>query len=432
MKHLPTLFALLSVIYLLSCEKEADLALPVVQQPVPDNETPQDPQSPPPATSGEVTVFEPGLMDDNYILVNDAGANRVYLMDKQGVILHEWELTHNIGNDVYLLDDGRLLASLESDDPQILLGGQGGQLQFIGVDGKVEWSFTYSSEEAELHHDADLLPNGNILAMVWEKLAVEDAKAAGSSADMDLYLEALIEIDPNTDTIVWEWHAWDHLVQDHDASKGNYGNVEEDIRKIDLNYVSNEKGDIMHANGIAYDPVNDLIYLSVNFYNEVWVIDHSTSSDEAKDSSGGVQGVGGDLVYRFGNPEAYRNTSGTTLFHRNHHPNLLSNGNMLIYSNGSDQSTVYELEFSSPFYLVPGADNEPAVTWSFTHPDLFSPKVSGAVLLENGNILITEGDFGIWEVNREGQIIWKYHAPGFFWRAYHYKKDHPGIEALGL
>ena len=34
----------------------------------------------------------------------------------------------------------------------------------------------------------------------------------------------------------------------------------------------------MHANGLDYDPINDVIYLSVNYYDEIWVIDHSTTT----------------------------------------------------------------------------------------------------------------------------------------------------------
>ena len=392
---------------------------------------------------GSVEVFNANKVDENYILVNDAAANRVYLMDKEARLLYEWTLTNNIGNDVFLLPNGKLLASLESDNPQIKLGGKGGRLQFIDPDGTVDWDFIYSSLDGETHHDVELLPNGNIIAMVWEERSSIDALQAGFSLDTNVVVESIIEVNPNTNEIVWEWHSWDHLIQNQDETKNNHGVISEHPERININYAAGSenptenKGDIMHANGIAYDKLNDVILLSVNFYSEIWVIDHSTSTQEAASSEGGNYGKGGDLVYRFGNPEAYDNTIGERLFHNNHFPNLLKGadlGKLLIFSNGSDieQSTVFELELPTTFDLKANADNELKILWSFTDPELYSGRISGAVTLPNGNILITEGDYGFWEVTREKEVVWKCSSEGFFWRAYSYAKSAPEILSLGL
>ncbi len=392
---------------------------------------------------GVVEVFNADKTDENYILVNNAGANRVFLMDKEARLLYEWTLTNNIGNDVFLLPNGKLLASLESDDPQIQLGGKGGRLQFVAPDGTVDWDFIYSTSEGETHHDAELLPNGNIIAMVWETISAELAAQAGFMLEEGVFPESIIEIDPSTNEIVWEWHSLDHLIQDHDVAKDNFGVIADHPERIDINYVPKSgnsveiKGDIMHANAIAYDEVNDVILLSVNFYSEVWAIDHSTTKEEAASSTGGNYGKGGDLIYRFGNPEAYENSMGDRMFHNQHFPNLLygaDQGKMLIFSNGNDigQSAVFELELPSAYDLQANTNNELNITWSFTDPDLYSEKVSGAVLLPNGNILITEGDFGFWEVTREKEVVWKFKAPGFYWRGYSYSKSAPEIQALDL
>ena len=392
---------------------------------------------------GIVEVFNADKVDDNYILVNDAAANRVFLINKEARLLHEWSLTNNIGNDAFLLPNGKLLASLESDDPQIKLGGKGGRLQIVAPDGTVEWDFIYSSLNGETHHDAEMLPNGNIIAMVWQRFSTEVATQAGFMLEDDVFPESIIEINPATDEIVWEWHSWDHLIQDHDPTKDNFGVVSEHPERIDINYVpksetvADVKGDIMHANAIAYDEVNDVILLSINFYSEVWAIDHSTSTVEAAGQSGGNYGKGGDLIYRFGNPQTYQNSLGSRLFHNNHFPNLLKGedqGKLLMFSNGNDlgQSTVFELELPSAYDLQTNSNNELKITWSFTDPELYSPKVSGAVPLPNGNILITEGTFGFWEVTREKEVVWKCNIQGFIWRGYHYAKDAPEIKLLGL
>jgi len=391
----------------------------------------------PPEIMGTIETLNSLLIYDGLVLMNDAGNNRAFLMDKNARLIHEWPLSNDLGNDAFLLPNGKILASLEADDTQIRLGGQGGKVQFIAADGTIEWNFDYSSPDAETHHDAELLPNGNVIVLVWEKRVLQEATDAGSNSMVDVFPEAVIEIDPSTDEIVWEWHAWDHLIQDFDDTKENYGVIGDNPRLINLNHVSIDNGDIMHANGIAYDPIKDVIFISANFFSEVWVIDHSTTTSEAASNNGGNYGIGGDLVYRFGNPSAYNNSAGERLFFNNHFPNLLKGddqGNMLIFSNGNglDQSTAYELRLPDVFSLDVNTDNEPEVIWSFTDPDLFSPKISGVVKLPNGNRMITEGDFGVWEVTEAGEVVWKFNASGFFWRAYHYDKDAPEIMSLGL
>lgn len=385
---------------------------------------------------GTVTFFNEELIEDDYILVNDAASNRVYLMDKNADLVYEWPLGERIiGNDVILLNDGTLLASLESDNPDFQFGGQGGIIQLIDKNGQALWNFDYSNTEYRSHHDVELLPNGNVLAIAWEKMDKDQAIANGSKLGTDIFPESIIEINPLTSAMVWEWHAKDHLIQDFDSSKLNFGSIEENPQLINLNYVDAVGGNIMHANGIGYDDLNDLIYLSVNYYSEVWVIDHSTSADDAASHSGGKFGKGGDLLYRFGNPSTQNDETTERLFINNHYPNLFEPGKILIYTNGGDleQSTVYELKLPTELTqkTIPET-TQPEILWSFTDPELYAPKVSGAVRLPNGNTLITEGDFGLWEVTQQGEVVWKFSAPGFFWRAYHYAKDDPAILALGL
>ncbi|WP_339628415.1 aryl-sulfate sulfotransferase [uncultured Maribacter sp.] len=385
---------------------------------------------------GTVTFYNEEQIEDHYILVNDAAANSVYLMDKNADLVYEWPLGDRIiGNDVILLNDGTLLASLESDNPDFQFGGQGGIIQIIDKNGKALWNFNYSNTEHRSHHDVELLPNGNVLAIAWEKMVKDEAIANGSKLGTDIFPESIIEIDPITSTIVWEWHAKDHLIQDFDESKLNFGSIEENPQLINLNYVDADGGNIMHANGIGYDELNNLIYLSVNYYSEVWVIDHSTSTVDAALHSGGNFDRGGDLLYRFGNPSTQNDGTTQRLFINNHYPNLFEPGKMLIYTNGGDleQSTVYELKLPTALNQksIPQI-TQPEIIWSFTDPELYAPKVSGAVRLPSGNTLITEGDFGLWEVTQQGEVVWKFSAPGFFWRAYHYAKDDPAILALDL
>lgn len=391
-----------------------------------------------PDTFGTVVAFNSATASSGYILMNDAAANRVFLMTRNSEIVYEWDMDgRRLGNDVRLLPNGQLLAMLESADPQITIGGFGGRMALINPDGSESFSFDYSTDDVIMHHDAELLPNGNILTMIWERKSAQEATDAGYELNVEVFPDGLIEIDPNTSQIVWEWYMWDHLVQDFNAAADNFGSVATDVRKININHIVNDNGDISHANGIAYDADKDVIYLSANFFSEVWVIDHSTTTAEAATSSGGNYGFGGDLVYRFGNPLAYDNPMGEVRFDHNHYPNLIDDtnpGDILVFANGNSgtQSTAYELVLPTTFGLAANQDNEPTVAWSFTDMDLHSPKVSGVEALPNGNRLITEGDYGLWEVTPSGEIAWKLEAAGFFWRAYHYDLDDPAIENLPI
>ena len=152
----------------------------------------------------------------------------------------------------------------------------------------------------------------NVLFLVWEKIDATIADLNGVNFDGDIFPEKLVEVNPDTNEIVWEWSSWNHIIQDHDNTKPNYGNVSDNPQLININYNLQSNGDFMHANGIDYDASKDVIYISVNFFNEIWVIDHSTTTEEATLNSGGTYNKGGNLLYRFGNPEAYNNQQGGT------------------------------------------------------------------------------------------------------------------------
>tara|TARA_R100001369_G_scaffold38462_1_gene64153 strand:- start:2336 stop:3655 length:1320 start_codon:yes stop_codon:yes gene_type:complete len=394
--------------------------------------------------SGDVLIYKQDKVQDGYVLVNDASNNRAYIIEKtQSEILFEWNLPSGIGNDAELLDNGNLLVALTAVDPAYSFGGYGGRLAIVDPLGNLIWDYPYSDEVNLAHHDLEMLPNGNVLFLAWEKKEKQELIENGYSADDEnIYIEKLIEINPVNNEIVWEWNSWDHIVQDVNSAAFNYGSVSDNPSLIDINYTDVLKegsyvGDIMHANGLEYDETRDLIYLSVNYFSEVWVIDHSTSIAESATSSGGNYNVGGDLVYRFGNPLAYKNDKSDRMFFHNHNPNLVPGGeSLLIFSNGipsvNPHSNVLELRIPDSFNLLKDQKNELDVIWSYSHEDLFSAKVSGAYRLPNGNTLITEGTSGYWEVTNLKEVVWKFEGKGFFWRGYHYEKDSNAILNLGL
>ena len=443
------IFILLLGFSIIACEKsdtpvndDPDKEIVEEEEEEVDPGEPDNPESP--NIAGEILIHDFDRSQKGFVLVNDVAQNKVYLMEKENAeIVFEWDMPVRIANDAFLLDNGNLLVALIDEEPAYTFGGYGGRLAIISPSNDIILDYSYSDDVNLSHHDLQMLPNGNILFLAWEKKSGSELEESGYAGDDEaIYAEKLLEIDPNNNQIVWQWNSWDHIIQEVDESLENYGTVSENPQLININYVDHLKegsyeGDIMHANGLEYDEERDLIFLSVNFFSEVWVIDHSTSIEQASSNSGGNFNKGGDLVYRFGNPAAYNNEEGGRMFYHNHTPALVpENTGLLVFSNGipavDAHSTVYELNLPEEFELKANTNNELEIAWSFMHEDLFSPIVSGAYRLPNGNTLITEGSDGFWEVTESGEIVWLFEGEGFFWRGYHYNLDSPAIEAIGL
>ncbi|MEM9920942.1 MAG: aryl-sulfate sulfotransferase [Bacteroidota bacterium] len=377
-----------------------------------------------------------------YTLIYPHNQPSVFLLDNCGEIVHEWPDSSNFrpGNTAYLMDDGRLIktkrnASIAGDS--IWAGGGGAIVEIRDWDNQLLWSYELNNADARLHHDIEPLPNGNILMLAWERKTNAEAIAAGRRPDLlnqtVLWPDYLFEINPTNDEIVWEWYAWDHLIQDFDSTKQNYGVVSEHPELIDLNWDTNDaKADWMHSNAIDFNNELNQVMISVPQFHEIWVIDHSTTTAQAASSNGGRSNKGGDLLYRVGNQQAYKkgDADDQILFyqHDTHWANefLPDNhpfaGHMVCFNNrvGPDFSTVEIFEAPWNMYIT---DYEPFDgTWppyEFTntiyHPDttaVYSTGLSSAQLLPNGNTLICSGRQGyIFELTPSNEIVWEYVTP---------------------
>ena len=184
----------------------------------------------------------------------------------------------------------------------------------------------------------------------------------------------------------------------------------------------------MHTNSIDYNEEFDQILLSVRYYSEIWVIDHSTTSAEAAGHTGGNSGMGGDLIYRWGNPQAYdRGTSSNRKLYEQHDTQWIDEGfqgegNILIFNNGVGRhySTVDEIvppvDDNGNYYLESGSAYGPTTpTWSYNpSPSFYASHLSGADRLPSGNTLICNGESPgkLWEVTPEGTKVWEYNGFG--------------------
>jgi hypothetical protein len=362
-----------------------------------------------------------------------------YLIDKCGQQVHSWKSKYTPGFTATLLNDGSLLRSGVVENPVFNAPGGGGIIEKIGWDGTIDWSYRISDSSIRQHHAITPMPNGNILALVWEKKTNQEAIAMGrnpAKVGEVLWSEKIVEIKPNgfnSGTIVWEWKLWDHLIQNFDNERINFSPISEHPELIDINYITNanqKDPDWIHSNAIDYNPELDQIILSAHSFNEIWIIDHSTTTEQAATHSGGKSNKGGDIIYRWGNPAAYdRGTPADKKLFGQHDPQwirrgLPDEGKIIIFNNGMGRMGNY----SSIDILAPIMDNygnykletnntyAPLLPeWTYTDPirsNFFAFNQSGAQRLPNGNLLVcvsTTGTF--FEVTPDKKIIWKYICP---------------------
>ena len=378
-----------------------------------------------------LTVVAHAQVSPGFRMIGPHGTSDTYLLDTTGAVVHTYPSGFTPGNGVYMMADGSIMRAVRlpgGPGP----GGTGGGIQHIAFDGTILWDFAYNTGGVWGHHDIEVLPNGNVLLIAWESKTNAEAVAAGrnpATVGSILRPEHIVELrrsGPTTAIIAWEWHTWDHLIQDFDSTKANFGVVANHPELLDINFpgTTPNSGDWQHANSVSYDPVNDWVLLNSPFLNEFWIIDHSTTTAEAAGHTGGTHGMGGDFLYRWGNPAAYQKGTAAdqklfgqhgTVFIEPDHP---GGGNVLIFNNqfGGNFSAVHELVLpivAGSLTIKPDGTYGPdAPVWEYTAPtptSFFSGFVSNAVRLPNGNTLIDSGAQGwLFEVTPTKQKVWEH------------------------
>jgi len=389
-------------------------------------------------TTVGLTLNDSGSYDDGYVLFAPIGSINTYLIDKCGKQVKTWPSDYKPGQSCYLLPDGTLLRAGNVNNTTFTAGGKGGIIEKIDWNGNVIWSYNISSATECQHHDIKALPNGNVLAIVWELKTNTEAINIGRNPALTtttIWTEKIIEIQPNGasgGTIVWEWHIWNHLIQDFDNTKPNYGTVSSNPGLIDLNFSASANTTIgqdwIHLNSIDYNPSLDQILVSSHSFDEIWIIDHSTSTSQAASNSGGNSGKGGDLLYRWGNPQAYDNgTVANQKFFGQHNAHWIATGlpnqnQIMIFNNGNGRtggnySTVEIINppvngynYSATLPFLPAS-----TSWIYNSNNtesFYAQNISGAEQLANGNVLYCDGPSGIFtEVDTNGTKVWEYVNP---------------------
>ena len=401
-----------------------------------------------------------------YTLFAPSTATSTYLIDNCGYLANEWVSSFRPGLSAYLLEDGSLLRAARIPS-NFNGGGSGGRIERFSWDGDLIWGYDVSTATYHQHHDIEYMPNGNILAVCWERITTQEARDAGREnvSNNGFWTTLILELRPigaDQAEIVWQWRLFDHLIQDVDSLKNNFGMVADHPERINVNIDPSNSADWVHVNSVDYNADLDQILLSAHDVSEVWVIDHSTTTSEAAGSTGGRYGKGGDILYRWGNPQNYDRGGpfDKRLFGQHDAAWVESGlpwaGAISVFNNGVsrtggfiystvdiwyppvDSAGVYSIAENQAF----GPDSS-FITIGEADVEFYSSRISGAQVLPNGNVLICVGRDGQFlEVDSLGVLVWDYINPVNIspltqgtapfgidvFRAYRYGLDYPAFE----
>ncbi|KAK3252676.1 hypothetical protein CYMTET_38039 [Cymbomonas tetramitiformis] len=441
------------------------------------------------------------------------GVDYTYLINMAGQLVHYW--WHPYAPDVKvsrLLENGNLLRlSWLPNAPFVGTYDAAGAVQEMDWDGRIvaeciiKENGNSTSPAVAGHHDAVKVADGRYLVLVWRIESKEFCFDLGLNPDSHIgsrmfqgnpgddtayrpydsegcMIDGIVEYEAQQGDAIgectkrWEWWMDDHVVQDfYPQNNETYSNPAYHPRLIDINYWLGMWNDqtsfippqTLHLNAIDYNADLDQVMTSSFNKGEIYIIDHSTTTAEAKGSTGGKLGFGGDLAYRYGNPAAYRRGKEgrpfQTMF-KCHSAywvpkGLPGAGNIMYFDNGFGQgdSAPQGFDFSSAAEITPPI-NASTGQYFLEHDGYFGPndltwhydddacqctsdRFGGVQRLPNGNTLLTHSYDGFWlkEVTKEGKVVWEFmhpdtwsdwaadaHAESF--RAWRYSANYTGLK----
>jgi arylsulfotransferase ASST len=297
----------------------------------------------------------------------------VYLVDMEGKLVHTWEMPYpaQYGR---LTDQGTLFYNGKTpENSDRFISGKPykiGSVMEADWDSRVLWEVKHPDH----HHDGILLRNGNVLLICLAKLPRElvpriQGGMAGTEHRGEMYGDYLLEMTKDGQT-VWEYPTWEHLDPETDR----------------ITAIQEPRDEWTHANGLAELPNGDIV-VSFRTISTVIIIERQT----------------GEVIWKLSAPPLCGQ----------HAPTPLPNGNLLIFDNGP-----HRLDHSMPFSRVVEVElATKKIVWEYREKreiDFFSPRISNAQRLPNGNTMICEGDFGrLFEVTSDGELVWEYVNPYF-------------------
>jgi hypothetical protein len=398
---------------------------------------------------------------NGFALYNSQGSNTTYLIDENQNIAHTWNMSTECNYTVQLKENGNLVRGTKGNTSVFSSGNiaaGAGIVQEIAPDGTIVWEYTYANSDHVSHHDLTLVGD-NVLLTAYEKKTSTELNDAGfNNASSEKWPTHFVELEPDGNggaNIVWEWHIWDHMCQNTDANDPNYtANISDNPELIDINMIQAQGGpgggggDWFHVNGVDYNEDLDQIVFSSRFASEIYIIDHSTTTAEAATHSGGNSGMGGDILYRWGNPSNYGISGTQVIVNAVHDARWITDdgrpngGYLQIFNNSGVSNSISAIDgIETPWdaatntYLRTAGQAFAPSSYTTRYECAYSASgQSASDRMSNGNIYVNasggQGGAGVmYEVDENGTVVWgPYNAQSQ--KGFRYECDYPGIIAL--
>ena len=303
-----------------------------------------------------------------------SGDGETLLLDTKGEVVHRWDLPYPPGLYGYLLPNGNLFygGKIRDDTWERFPAWKrfkGGVMLEADWDGNIRWEHW----DRDHHHDARRTPSGGAIYLTVEPVPDDLAgrvKGGVPGTDQEgMWADVVVEVDASGQRI-WEWRALDHL--DFETDQVTFNDLRDEWS---------------HGNTVALLPDGNVM-VSFRNISTVAIIEKAS----------------GRFLWKLG----------YDVLSQQHDPSLLPNGNVLIFDNGSHRRNL-ALPFSRVIEVDPSTNE---IDWEYQDSppyNFFSPYISGARRLPNGNTLITEGMFGrMFQVTPEGEVVWEYTNPHFY------------------
>lgn len=387
---------------------------------------------------------------DGYAVYTDG--NQAYMIDKDGNIAHRWNCDERSNYSMFLKDNGNIVRGARAQGASINGAAVGGLVQELDPDGNVVWEFTYSDVDRIAHHDICEMPNGGVLMIAWEIPSLQELQDLGFQETRGKYPTHLIEVqqDGTGGKIVWEWHMMDHFVQDVDSTLANYGVIADNPQLMNINIDAGGgggpggggpggSGDWFHVNGVDYNEEYDQIIFSSRFLSELFIIDHSTTTEEAAGHTGGSSGMGGDFLWRWGHSENYGTAGIKFIDSAVHDAQFIENdgrpfaGHVQLFNNegqsGRTQIDVIELPRDGNLFIKEEGQAYGPTELTNMHFALSTADgQSASARLPNGNLYVNLSREYQYEVDLDDNLVWRYNDASL--KGFRYTCDHPGVQAL--